>query len=362
MAWFRVYDSIIDDENLMELKPYQKWLWIVCLALANRSKIRGRLILKDGQPMSVHLIAQKAGVTAAQAEKTLKRFEELGLLHRDQETGAWVITNWDKRQFISDSSTERVRAHRARRRAEGLSPSVPAAVRPWVMDRFEGRCIYCGSDQNVVVDMLVPPHLGGDDHPLNLVAACRTCQAKKRNVLPTDVGLTTHSYVAASQYAENLVRLGIEGKDLEVRPLKAEKDPDGMSSEEARVQDLAAVLPSLSKEAQEVLEWINRVLPNWSLAGPLFQELLEYGERLSWPVLRQAVERTLANDVRSLRYCLRICEEWDAAGVRSLEALRERDARLAAEKQSRPSRSRRQLNAEPVKKSSSSQYDRFVDR
>ncbi|MCF2712015.1 HNH endonuclease signature motif containing protein [Schaalia hyovaginalis] len=42
-----------------------------------------------------------------------------------------------------------------------------------------GRCSYCGAEEALVLDHLIPKHLGGLDTGDNLVPACRTCNGSK---------------------------------------------------------------------------------------------------------------------------------------------------------------------------------------
>jgi hypothetical protein len=57
---------------------------------------------------------------------------------------------------------------------------------PWKGDMKEKifqrdgyECIYCGTDENLSLDHIVPFSSGGDDTVANLVTACRQCNSKK---------------------------------------------------------------------------------------------------------------------------------------------------------------------------------------
>lgn len=110
VAWLRLYDDIIDDHKFEDFSHSQRWLWITVLCLANRSPVRGKLLVAENHPIPTRTVAKKADVTEEAAEASLALFESLHMLHR--EDGILCVTNWDKRQFTSDCSTERVRRHR----------------------------------------------------------------------------------------------------------------------------------------------------------------------------------------------------------------------------------------------------------
>lgn len=58
-----------------------------------------------------------------------------------------------------------------------------------VLRRDNHTCRYCGAsapDVKLTVDHVLPVSLGGSDHPANLVAACKDCNAGKGSTSPTD--------------------------------------------------------------------------------------------------------------------------------------------------------------------------------
>lgn len=67
----------------------------------------------------------------------------------------------------------------------GVQSTVPVPVsrrRREVFERSQGRCHYCSAElqiDSVEVEHMQPRALDGDDHPLNLVAACRRCNREK---------------------------------------------------------------------------------------------------------------------------------------------------------------------------------------
>ena len=55
-------------------------------------------------------------------------------------------------------------------------------------DGFE--CQYCGSKKDLTLDHLIPRSKGGKSSWTNLVTACKTCNSKKGDYTPEEMGLT----------------------------------------------------------------------------------------------------------------------------------------------------------------------------
>jgi hypothetical protein len=53
------------------------------------------------------------------------------------------------------------------------------ALRREALRESDFTCIYCGSEDDLTVDHVVAVELGGSNHPVNLVAACKRCNSAK---------------------------------------------------------------------------------------------------------------------------------------------------------------------------------------
>ncbi|NOZ27983.1 MAG: hypothetical protein GXP39_08025 [Chloroflexi bacterium] len=119
MDWFRFYNETYRDPKIRRLSREMGCsiaeavgVWAILLSLASESERRGALMLNSDIPLDLSDLEDATG--AANIKEWLECMQRLGML--TYEDDIWYITNWDKRQFASDSSTERVKRYRERKR------------------------------------------------------------------------------------------------------------------------------------------------------------------------------------------------------------------------------------------------------
>ena len=59
--------------------------------------------------------------------------------------------------------------------------SIREANKSYVMQKYGGKCQYCGSEENLSIDHDIPISKGGTNSRDNFVLACRSCNSKKGN-------------------------------------------------------------------------------------------------------------------------------------------------------------------------------------
>lgn len=100
-GWFRFYDEVLDDPKVQKLpaETFKAWVNMMCLANRNGGKIP---CLAD--------VSFAFRITDIQAQGQLDLMLHHGFI--DTVRGKCEIHNWKKRQYKSDSSTERVKKYR----------------------------------------------------------------------------------------------------------------------------------------------------------------------------------------------------------------------------------------------------------
>lgn len=111
--WLRLYTEVTRDRKLRRLPSDQRWLWIAILSVAKESPKPGWLLLADGVPVTAEDLADEAAIPIDQVEAGLKAFTEQMMIKEVK--GIWHCLNWNKRNFISDTSTERVKKFRGKK-------------------------------------------------------------------------------------------------------------------------------------------------------------------------------------------------------------------------------------------------------
>lgn len=48
-----------------------------------------------------------------------------------------------------------------------------------IFERWEHKCAYCGSEENLTLDHIIPQSKGGNNHTPNVLCACERCNRSK---------------------------------------------------------------------------------------------------------------------------------------------------------------------------------------
>lgn len=143
--WIKLYNSLLDDHEIMSQPVRVRWVAVGLLLLASRTDnkipanpayLRNRLWLDDTPDLSPLF--------------------ECGFIQ----------------PYSGDGRADN----------EWASRYVPGPLRNEIFDRDQ-RCLNCASDENLEIDHIVPISLGGDGDRDNLQVLCRSCNRKKRGEL-----------------------------------------------------------------------------------------------------------------------------------------------------------------------------------
>jgi hypothetical protein len=112
--WFRFYSEALDDPKVQSLPPdaFKAWVNLLCIA----SKTSGALPPID--QIAFHLRCDNETATAFHEELAKRGLIDVG-------ARGSRIHSWDKRQYKSDTSTERVKRFRKREESVSVTPPEP---------------------------------------------------------------------------------------------------------------------------------------------------------------------------------------------------------------------------------------------
>lgn len=113
MHWFRMWVDAIDDEKLRLLAFEDRWHFVAILCLKSSG-----LLDEPESDLKRQKICIKLGLDSLELETVVKRLVTVGLVSHNLQP-----VKWAKRQFVSDSSTKRVRKFRERQRNVSVAPS-----------------------------------------------------------------------------------------------------------------------------------------------------------------------------------------------------------------------------------------------
>ena len=102
-SWFRLYVELLDDPKAQALPPrlFKFWINILCVAA-----------IYDGKLPDVNVLKHRLKARLDYVKGSLNDLLSVGLI--DDCDGVLRPHNWDKRQYKSDSSTERVNNYRSK--------------------------------------------------------------------------------------------------------------------------------------------------------------------------------------------------------------------------------------------------------
>jgi len=111
--WFRLYDEMLDDPKVQKLHPALFKVLVNIWCVASRH---------DGRLPSTSDLSFALRMSEDETFRAVSKLAEAGFIDTDSATGGQRPHGWDARQYRSDVSTDRVRAHRERQKTAKKDP------------------------------------------------------------------------------------------------------------------------------------------------------------------------------------------------------------------------------------------------
>ena len=140
----------------------------------------------------------RAKYNECSSELTKSQIESKNLLEKLREANTQLQYERNKEQIEKDKIKAKLLEKKKKREIEKLAlqelidegeifpeankrPPIPKDVVDTVWNRDGGKCVYCGSNENLHLDHIIPFSKGGDTSVENLQLLCQKCNLEKSN-------------------------------------------------------------------------------------------------------------------------------------------------------------------------------------
>lgn len=140
----------------------------------------------------------RAKYNECSSELTMSQIESKNLLEKLREANTQLQYERNKEQIEKDKIKAKLLEKKKKREIEKLAlqelidegeifpeankrPPIPKTVVDAVWNRDRGKCVYCGSNENLHLDHIIPFSKGGDTSVENLQLLCQKCNLEKSN-------------------------------------------------------------------------------------------------------------------------------------------------------------------------------------
>ena len=140
----------------------------------------------------------RAKYNECSSELTMSQIESKNLLEKLREANTQLQYERNKEQIEKDKIKAKLLEKKKKREIEKLAlqelidegeifpeankrPPIPKDVVDTVWNRDGGKCVYCGSNENLHLDHIIPFSKGGDTSIENLQLLCQKCNLEKSN-------------------------------------------------------------------------------------------------------------------------------------------------------------------------------------
>ena len=140
----------------------------------------------------------RAKYNECSSELSMSQIESKNLLEKLREANTQLQYERNKEQIEKDKIKAKLLEKKKKREIEKLAlqelidegeifpeankrPPIPKDVVDTVWNRDGGKCVYCGSNENLHLDHIIPFSKGGDTSVENLQLLCQKCNLEKSN-------------------------------------------------------------------------------------------------------------------------------------------------------------------------------------
>lgn len=193
VKWIKITTDIFDDEKILLIESLPESdaiivIWFKLLCLAGKMNNSGVFVLNESIPINVQMLSTIFRRKEATVSLAIETFVKFGMV--EIVDNVITIPNWGKHQNLDKIEEkqkymrEYMRGYREKQRQRigtkrynqlGLDEGAWTKV----LGEFNYECAYCGSDDDLEQDHIIPVNDGGTYEIENIVPACRRCNSSK---------------------------------------------------------------------------------------------------------------------------------------------------------------------------------------
>lgn len=173
VKWIKISTDIFNNKKIKQIKKMPDGdtlivIWLQMLCLSAKCNANGKLYLVSNMPYSEQMLSYEFDFPKEIIHSAISIFEKYTMITVNDEI--ITINNW------SDYYDDKEEARRTRERIKKYNQ------RHRIINSLntEKKCAYCGKSADTV-DHIIPLAKGGNNELDNLVAACQSCNSRKKD-------------------------------------------------------------------------------------------------------------------------------------------------------------------------------------
>lgn len=217
VKWIKITVNMFDDEKIRIIESMPDAdailvIWIKLLTLAGKNNTNGFIFLSENIPYTDEMLSTIFSRPLNTVRLALQTFKQFGMIDYNEKNFLYLV-NWNKHQNVEGlekiREQNKARASNYRKRLQLIGGYNYLNYYDEVFQRDNGMCVYCGSNEDLCLDHLIPVIKGGDNEKDNLVLACKGCNSGKSGRMFEDTGYIFINQKTSSQYEKVKARLKI---------------------------------------------------------------------------------------------------------------------------------------------------------
>jgi len=183
IKWIKITTNIFDDEKIKLIEKLPEGdtmlvIWLKLLTLAGRKNDSGLIYITKDIPFTPDSLADVIGRDSKVVKLALNTFVSFEMIHIFD--SFIQITNWEKHQNVEAMAKLKTN-NTLRKQNERNRKTLLENMYNGLNQSGFGKCAYCGQENELTLDHIIPVSKGGLDVIENFELICKECNSSKSN-------------------------------------------------------------------------------------------------------------------------------------------------------------------------------------